>query len=181
MGREKKYTRVTQVYIYLYNTKSNSFSSKFVIMMNCKLSYILFICIIYGIIHNAQCYLNNQEGSKLKSELKRLFSRRQPCSNSNMCMSKWGYCGYGSEYCGDDCQSGPCISGGGGNSGDIINDNNFQCAFNNLDSGTLGQRLGGLRQSGYTPINADEAAVFLAHVYHETSGLSTLTEYCAPG
>ena len=65
--------------------------------------------------------------------------------------------------------------------GDIISDANFQCTFNNLDDGTRAQRLDGLRQSGYAPQNADEAAVFLAHVYHETGGLTTLTESCAPG
>lgn len=29
------------------------------------------------------------------------------CAN-NMCCSSYGYCGTGSEYCGDGCQSGPC-------------------------------------------------------------------------
>jgi hypothetical protein len=156
-------------------------------MTNCKLSYTLFLCIIYGFISNGQCSLNKQEDLKLKSKLIRLLFRRQSsCPDPQMCLSQWGYCGIGSAYCGDGCQSGPCTSnggqsGGGGNSGDIINDNNFQCAFNNLDDQTRGQRLDGLRKSGYTPLNADEAAVFLAHVYHETGGLSTLTEYCAPG
>jgi chitinase len=101
-----------------------------------------------------------------------------------MCSSKWGYCGIGAEYCGDGCQSGPCSGSGGGgsgNNGDIITDDNFRCSFNTLDDGTRGQRLDGLRQSGWKPQNADEAAVFLAHVYHETDGLKTLTEYCAPG
>ncbi|KAL6343316.1 hypothetical protein AAG906_022391 [Vitis piasezkii] len=29
---------------------------------------------------------------------------------SDLCCSKYGYCGTGSEYCGDGCQSGPCDS-----------------------------------------------------------------------
>jgi chitinase len=100
-------------------------------------------------------------------------------------MSKWGFCGHTSDYCGDGCQSGPCTDNNNNNdnnnNGDIINDNNFRCAFNNLDDGTRRQRLDGLKQSGWKPKNADEAAVFLAHVYHETDGLKTLVEYCAPG
>jgi hypothetical protein len=147
-------------------------------MTNCKLSSTLFLCIIYGLISNGQCSLNKQEDLKLKSKL--IFRRQSSCSDPEMCLSQWGYCGTGSSYCGDGCQSGPCTSNGG-QTGDIINDNNFQCAFNNLDDQTREQRLDGLTKSGYTPLNADEAAVFLAHVYHETGGLSTLTEYCAPG
>jgi hypothetical protein len=112
------------------------------------------------------------------------------CPNANMCKSKWGYCGTGPEYCGEGCQGGPCTTNGrhssiddaGGSGGEnIINDKNFACAFNNLNTGARAQRLDGLRKSGWKPKNADEAAVFLAHVYHETDGLSTLTEYCAPG
>ncbi|CAF4168142.1 unnamed protein product, partial [Rotaria sordida] len=30
-----------------------------------------------------------------------------------MCLSKWGYCGTGSAYCGDGCQAGPCTGNGG--------------------------------------------------------------------
>ena len=97
-----------------------------------------------------------------------------------MCLSQWGYCGTTTEYCGEGCRGGPC-TGPGPSGGDIINDQNFACAFNNLDGATRGQRLDGLRRSGYRPGNADEAAVFLAHVFHETDGLRTLTEYCAPG
>ena len=101
------------------------------------------------------------------------------CSDPNACLSQWGYCGYGAEYCGQGCKGGPCTGTGTGNGGDIINDQNFACAFNTLDAQTRGQRLDGLRRSGYKPGNADEAAVFLGHVYHETDGLKTLTEYCA--
>jgi hypothetical protein len=63
----------------------------------------------------------------------------------------------------------------------IINAQNFKCVFNTLDDKTRGERLNGLKKSGYKPQNADEAAVFLAHVFQETGGLKTLTESCAPG
>ncbi|CAF0845390.1 unnamed protein product [Adineta steineri] len=68
-----------------------------------------------------------------------------------------------------------------GVSGSIINETNFQCAFNTLVSEIRTERFNGLKQSGWHAKNADEAAVFLAHVYHETDGLKTLVEYCAPG
>ncbi|UJR06871.1 hypothetical protein I4U23_011160 [Adineta vaga] len=71
--------------------------------------------------------------------------------------------------------------GGGSSSGDIINEQTFACAFNTIDAGMRASRFNGLRESGWTPANKDEAAVFLAHVFHETDGLKTMREYCAPG
>eukprot|EP01018_Ginkgo_biloba_P030660 Gb_29994 [translate_table: standard] len=35
---------------------------------------------------------------------------------SNLCCSKFGYCGTGDAYCGDGCKSGPCTNGGGSSS-----------------------------------------------------------------
>jgi chitinase len=113
----------------------------------------------------------------------------QSCPDTKMCRSQWGYCGTGSEYCGNGCSAGPCSSnnnGGSGNgntnsNGNIITDQMFSCAFNTIDAGTRANRLSGLRQSGWNPTNKDEAAVFLAHVFHETDGLKTVREYCAPG
>ena len=116
--------------------------------------------------------------------------RREACPDPNMCRSKWGYCGTGDDFCGDGCTDGPCHGGGGGGGGgggsgggdsSIITDENFACAFNTIDDGTRANRLNGLRNSGWAPSNKDEAAVFLAHVFHETDGLKTLKEYCAPG
>ena len=115
--------------------------------------------------------------------------QRQACPDPLMCQSKWGYCGTGADYCGDGCSAGPCWTGTGGqtgtggNTGDgsIINEQNFACAFNTIDAGTRFSRLSGLRSSGWNPSNRDEAAVFLAHVFHETDGLKTIREYCAPG
>lgn len=64
---------------------------------------------------------------------------------------------------------------------DIITDQNFACAFNTTNAATRKNRLDGLRKSGWAPFNKDEAAVFLAHVFHETDGLKVIREYCAPG
>ena len=237
-------------------------------MMNNKYQWFLLACLICQLIINIQCYSNGEDGARLESNLKRVLVRRQACSDPNMCLSKWGYCGNTADHCGDGCQAGPCTgpprpSGcadpnaclsqwgycgytadfcgqgcqggpctgvvttttpapttrpitqappspcpdpnaclsqwgycgytadfcgqgcrGGpciGTDGGIITDSNFGCAFNTLDASTRGQRLNDLRQSGYQPDNADEAAVFLTHVFHETGGLSTMIESCAPG
>jgi hypothetical protein len=64
---------------------------------------------------------------------------------------------------------------------DIINDQNFACVFNTISDATRKNRLDGLRKSGWKATNKEEAAVFLAHVFHETDGLKTTREYCAPG
>ena len=110
--------------------------------------------------------------------------RSQACPDSNMCRSKWGYCGTGDEYCGQGCTAGPCF-GGNGNTGSgdgsIITDQTFSCVFNTIDAGTRANRFSGLKKSGWKPANKDEAAVFLAHVFHETDGLKVIREYCAPG
>ena len=154
-------------------------------MNKSKLSYLLFLCVIFGLTLNIQSYSINGDNIELISQSKRLLYRRAACSDPSLCLSKWGYCGNTAEHCGEGCQSGPCTGGGGNtggeNNGDIISDDKFKCVFNSIDDGLRGQRLDGLRKSGYKPQNTDEAAVFLAHVYHETDGLKTLVEYCAPG
>ncbi|CAF3469453.1 unnamed protein product [Rotaria sp. Silwood1] len=112
------------------------------------------------------------------------------CPETYMCKSQWGYCGTGGEFCGSGCTAGPCWgstgggnenSGSSGGDGSIITEQNFACAFNTIDAGTRLSRLNGLRNSGWKPANKEEAAVFLAHVFHETDGLKTIREYCAPG
>ncbi|CAF0802732.1 unnamed protein product [Adineta steineri] len=110
--------------------------------------------------------------------------RGQFCA-AGLCQSQWDYCGTGDDYCGNGCKSGPCYGsgggGGGGGDGSIITEQTFACAFNTLDAGTRFNRFSGLRDSGWKPSNKDEAAVFLAHVFHETDGLKVIKEYCAPG
>jgi len=144
---------------------------------------LLFIAI--GLIHMIQGNATEQEEAVLHH-----VERRQGCPDGSMCRSQWGYCGTGGDYCGGGCTAGPCWSGGGnpgggGHSGggdsSIINEQNFGCAFNTIDAGTRSNRFHGLRNSGWNPANKEEAAVFLAHVFHETDGLKVIREYCAPG
>ncbi|CAF1166232.1 unnamed protein product [Rotaria sp. Silwood1] len=103
------------------------------------------------------------------------------CPEPDMCLSKWDYCGKTLEYCGDGCKAGPCNGNGGVTAGDIINSNTFACVFNTIDDATRTNRFHGLQATGWKPSNKDEAAVFLAHVFHESDGLKTVREYCAPG
>ena len=110
---------------------------------------------------------------------------RSSCSCSkNECCSKWGYCGKGDAYCGKGCQSGPCkISPQATNAGFNITSEMFACIFPTIDTDLRAQRLYGfieaMEKMKWKPTNSTEAAVFLAHVSHETDGLKTLVEYCA--
>jgi hypothetical protein len=144
---------------------------------------LLLLVVVILMTYNVQGRFNKREKAKMRHFLEKLLVERgESCADPNMCRSQWGHCGTGSDYCGDGCQAGPCTNGGGNNGdGNIINEQNFACAFNTIDSGTRANRLEGLRESGWKPTNKDEAAVFLAHVFHETDGLKTLREYCAPG
>jgi hypothetical protein len=145
---------------------------------------LLLLFVAIAMTYNVQDLFSKREKAKLRHILEKLLVERgESCADPNMCRSKWGYCGTGTDYCGDGCQAGPCNNGGGGNDGggDIINEQNFACAFNTIDSNMRANRLAGLRGSGWKPANNDEAAVFLAQVFHETDGLKTLREYCAPG
>ncbi|CAF0766069.1 unnamed protein product [Rotaria sordida] len=111
------------------------------------------------------------------------------CPHPTQCRSKWGYCGTGSDYCGNGCQAGPCTGANGNNNDNtrdsgsvgVIDSSTFACVFNTIDSALRTNRFNGLKATGWTPVNKDEAAVFLAHVFHETDGLKTMREYCAPG
>ncbi|CAF1229494.1 unnamed protein product [Didymodactylos carnosus] len=138
---------------------------------------LFFVVIGLGLIGVLQGNVNEEENRKVHH-----IERRQACPDSKMCKSQWGYCGTGPDYCGTGCTAGPCLSGGtSSGNGNLITDQIFACAFNTIDAGTRANRLDGLRKSGWTPANKDEAAVFLAHVFHETDGLKTVREYCAPG
>lgn len=110
---------------------------------------------------------------------------RSSCSCSkNECCSKWGYCGKGDAYCGKGCQAGPCkISPQAMDAGFNITPEMFACIFSTIDADLRAQRLKGfieaMEKMKWKPTNSTEAAVFLAHVSHETDGLKTLVEYCA--
>jgi len=144
----------------------------------CIHTYLLFLLIVVDFIH-----LIRGDSNEEVEVILHHVERRQACPDSTMCRSKWGYCGTGPDYCGDGCTAGPCFGSGGGNTGDgsIITEQNFACAFNTIDAGTRFNRFTGLKNSGWKPTNRDEAAVFLAHVFHETDGLKVIREYCAPG
>ena len=60
----------------------------------------------------------------------------------------------------------------------IITKATFRCVFSELNETLLDQRFRGLKETKWTPVNKIEAAIFLAHVSHETDGLRTLVEYC---
>ncbi|UJR34723.1 hypothetical protein I4U23_027500 [Adineta vaga] len=64
---------------------------------------------------------------------------------------------------------------------EIITEENFACVFNSINATIRKNRFDGLKKSGWKASNKDEAAVFLAHVFHETDGLKAAREYCAPG
>lgn len=128
---------------------------------------------------NVQCYRSNED-NRLETMILRAL-RRNACADPNECLSKWGFCGTGALYCGDGCKGGPCWSNNGGGNSDIIDSATFGCVFNTISSSARNIQFQGLRDSGWKPANKDEAAVFLAHVYHETGGLMTMREYCAPG
>ncbi|CAF3639262.1 unnamed protein product [Rotaria sordida] len=93
------------------------------------------------------------------------------CSDPTQCRSKWGYCGTGSDYCGDGCQAGPCTgttmiistSTSANGSIGVIDTNAFACVFNTINATLRASRFDGLKATGWTPMNKNEAAVFLAH------------------
>jgi len=102
----------------------------------------------------------------------------------NECCSKWGYCGTTNAYCGKGCQSGPCNNlPTAKHIGFDIKSDVFACVFPDIDTELRTQRFRGLleamQQMKWKPVNCTEAAIFLAHVSHETDGLKSLVEYCA--
>lgn len=139
------------------------------------------ICLLLFIVVLVNGY--EQETFVTGNRVNRFRLRRNtPCSSPEMCRSKWGYCGVGPSYCGEGCQSGPCSTTTVKPvTQNFITATVFRCVFNTIDNRTRSMRFNGLTKSQWKPQNKEEAAVFLAHVYHETDGLKTLTEYCAPG
>ena len=127
--------------------------------------------------------VNGGVGSTFIDTFKRLIRSNCLCSK-NECCSKWGYCGKTDGYCGEGCQSGPCkVAPNTIHDGFNITSEAFACAFPNIDDDLRVRRLKGLTQAmelmKWKVVNSTEAAVFLAHVSHETDGLKTLVEYCS--
>jgi hypothetical protein len=154
----------------------------------------MYTCVVFLTMVSISCYAEDlyskRENIGLHRILKTLRSKRQEaCPDADMCKSQWGYCGTSSDFCGEGCTAGPCWNAvtekpdDSGEKGDenIINYENFACVFNTIDDEMRTNRFDGLKKSGWNPVNTDEAAVFLAHVFHETDGFKTDREYCAPG
>ncbi|KAI0503643.1 hypothetical protein KFK09_014577 [Dendrobium nobile] len=119
------------------------------------------------------------------------LAHAQNCGcTSDLCCSKFGYCGSGDPYCGDGCQSGPCYnqppSGGGGSGGvsvgDVVTQQFFNSIIGQAGAGCEGKRfytrqafLDAVKQK-YSSFGRDataddskrEIAAFFAHVTHET-------------
>src|SRR5689334_9787791 len=114
------YLCIPLVHIYTYTQSSILHSFHFIYksrrLMKSKYTFLLFTIIIYGFIYDTQAYFNKQGGHELDSQLKKTILRRQACP-SNLCMSKYGYCGTGPAYCGEGCKGGSCTGGGGGGGG----------------------------------------------------------------
>lgn len=112
------------------------------------------------------------------------FAVAQNCGcASNLCCSKYGYCGTGDAYCGDGCQQGPCYSSGsgGGSVGNIVTQAFFDGIANQAGAGCAGKGFytrdaflsaaSAYSQFGTTgadDVQKREIAAYFAHVTHET-------------
>ncbi|RCV34321.1 hypothetical protein SETIT_7G150600v2 [Setaria italica] len=118
----------------------------------------------------------------------------------NFCCSRFGFCGQTTEYCGDGCQSGPCIRGGGGaNVANVVTDAFFNGIKNQAPSSCEGKNFytrgaflnavnsySGFARGGSEVEGKREIAAFFAHVTHETGYFCYISEinkndpYCNP-
>ncbi len=81
--------------------------------MFCSMLVCSILCI--GIFLSVQGYSHGKE-SQLPKLIDQMLARSS-CPDPSHCMSKWGYCGTGPDYCGDGCQGGPCNGNGANNGG----------------------------------------------------------------
>jgi len=126
------------------------------------------------------------------------YAQNCGCS-SELCCSKWGYCGSGNDYCGDGCHEGPCSNSGstGGNSGNgvssIITKDFFDGILAVADSGCAGKSFytydgfisaanaySGFGTTGSSDVAKRELAAFFAHVTHETGSFCYIAEINGP-
>ncbi|CAA7404541.1 unnamed protein product [Spirodela intermedia] len=117
------------------------------------------------------------------------------CS-SDLCCSRWGYCGTGSEYCGTGCQEGPCDATPPTNPvvvSDIVTEAFFNGITNEVAPDCPGknfysrsvflQALGsfpGFGTEGTEDDSKREIAAFFAHVTHETGSFCYIEEINGP-
>ncbi|XP_010687454.2 endochitinase EP3 [Beta vulgaris subsp. vulgaris] len=127
---------------------------------------------------------------------------------SNLCCSKFGFCGTTDAYCGDGCQQGPCRSkptpstpstpSGGGSVPSLVTDQFFNGIIGQADANCAGKRfytrsafLNALKSypqfgtGGSSDVTKREVAAFFAHVTHETGHFCYIEEiakstYCQP-
>ena len=109
---------------------------------------------------------------------------------SNLCCSKYGYCGNGNAYCGDGCQSGPCYNkpSGGGDVGSIVTASVFGrmvsprsgCEGNGFYSYSAfleaARAFSGFGTAGSDEVNRRELAAFFANAAHETGAFCYINE-----
>eukprot|EP01018_Ginkgo_biloba_P029657 Gb_20314 [translate_table: standard] len=118
------------------------------------------------------------------------FAQNCGCA-SNLCCSKYGYCGTGPDYCGQGCQSGPCTASPptSGNAADIISSSFFDGLLSGVSSSCEGKQFysynafitaadaySGFGTTGSDDVRKRELAAFLANVLHETGGLCYINE-----
>ncbi|CAA7404542.1 unnamed protein product [Spirodela intermedia] len=117
------------------------------------------------------------------------------CS-SDLCCSRWGYCGTGSDYCGTGCQEGPCEAPPPTNAvvvSDIVTEAFFNGIIGKAAADCAGksfysrsaflQALGSYPRFGTVGTEDDskrEIAAFFAHVTHETGSFCYIEEINGP-
>ncbi|XP_042478097.1 endochitinase EP3-like [Macadamia integrifolia] len=116
---------------------------------------------------------------------------------SNLCCSKYGYCGTGDTYCGTGCQSGPCYasatppssSSSSSSVADIVTQSFFDGIINQAASSCAGKSFytraaflsatnsyPSFGTTGTTDDIKREIAAFFAHVTHETGHFCYIEE-----
>ncbi|KAL5731335.1 chitinase [Ranunculus cassubicifolius] len=126
----------------------------------------------------------------------------QDCGcSSNLCCSRFGFCGEGPDYCGNGCQQGPCTATPSTNDvsvADIVTPAFFNSIIDQADAGCAGrgfysrdsflEAVSSYPRFGRVGIQDDskrEIAAFFAHVAHESGFFCYIeeinranTDYC---
>ncbi|GLJ22843.1 hypothetical protein SUGI_0430490 [Cryptomeria japonica] len=143
-------------------------------------------------------YGQEEGGSEIQMQpsiIERKRWRNCGCS-SNLCCSKWGYCGTGDDYYGTGCKEGPCTTtptpstpSTGGAVSSIISKDFFDAILNAVDSSCAGKSFytydgfiqaanaySGFGTTGSSDDAKRELAAFFAHVTHETGSFCYIEE-----